>query len=110
MSWFRELLEQAVREQREHYHRVEGKLDALNNRFNELENTMSKELNDAVARITASSKRLIDDAVAKLSQPDPDVAAAITSLNAASDALDTESGSLEGAGATGTTGSPQVAE
>lgn len=66
--------------------------------INQSERTMSQELKDAVARITASTKRIIDDAVAKLNQPDPDVAGAVTALNQASDQLDAESAALEGSG------------
>jgi hypothetical protein len=70
----------------------------INHHLTKLEHTMSQELKDAVARITASTKRIIDDAVAKLNQPDPDVAGAVTALNTASDNLDAESAALEGSG------------
>lgn len=106
MSWLRDVIERIENAHKQHCNRVEEKLDAILERINQVEKNMSQELKDAVARITASAQRLINDAVTKLSQPDPDVAGAITALNAASDAMDTESGSLEGsAGATGATGS-----
>ena len=66
----------------------------VNARLNQMEKRIMSELNDAVARLTASVKAELAAVVEKLSQPDPDVAAAITQINSLSDALDAETAQL----------------
>lgn len=62
----------------------------IDHRFHQWERFIMSELNDAVTRITTSVQNEIAAVVAALNAPNPDVAAAVTQLNALSDKLDAE--------------------
>jgi hypothetical protein len=71
-------------------------LERIDHRTNQLRLLIMSQLSEAVARVNASTSAEIAAVIAKLNEPNADVAAAVTSLQAVADTLDAETAVLTG--------------